>query len=53
MEGKQTTGEISFQYMDFKKVNKFFGWQPKHSLADGIAKTIEWFKPWLEFKYHS
>jgi len=27
-----------------EKLNKFTGWQPQHTLATGIAETIEWFR---------
>jgi len=47
MAGKETTGEITCQYMDFEKVNKSFRWKPSHEFKDGIEKTIEWFKKYL------
>lgn len=47
MKDKKTTGEIECQYMDFEKVNQFFGWKPTHSFDDGLKKTIEWFKCYL------
>jgi len=51
MEGKETVGEIDCQYMDFEKVNTEFGWSPRHSFEDGIAKTIAWFQGYFESKY--
>lgn len=53
MQGKTTTGEISCQYMDYEKVNEFVGWQPNHTFEQGIAKTIEWFKSYLKYRYRS
>ncbi len=53
MKGKETVGEIDCQYMDFEKVNQHFGWSPKHSFEEGVAKTIEWFKGYLKYKYES
>ncbi|MFA6238840.1 MAG: GDP-mannose 4,6-dehydratase [Bacteriovorax sp.] len=53
MKGKETVGEIDYQYMDFEKVNQHFGWAPKHSVEEGVAKTIEWFKGYLKKKYES
>jgi len=53
MIGKKTTGEIDCQYMDFEKVNKYFGWEPKHQFKDGIIKSIEWYKLYLKEKYGS
>ena len=44
MIGKKTTGEIECQYMDYEKVNKYFGWKPKHDFTNGLSKTIEWYK---------
>ncbi len=51
MKGKETVGEIDCQYMDFEKVKQDFGWSPKHSFEEGVAKTIEWFKRYLKHKY--
>ncbi len=48
MLGKQTSGEIDYQYMDFQKVNNYFGWEPEHSLNEGLEKTIEWFIQYLK-----
>lgn len=53
MKGKETVGEIDCQYMDFEKVNQDFDWSPKHSFEEGVAKTIEWFKGYLKYKYES
>ena len=53
MKGKETIGEIDCQYMGFDKVEAHFGWTPKHSFEDGVAKTIEWFKGYLKYKYES
>ena len=50
MIGKNTVGEIECQYMDYKKVNKYFGWKPKHDFIDGLSKTIEWYKNYLNSK---
>ena len=44
MKGKKTKGEIDCQYMDFKKVNKYFGWKPRHGFEAGLEKTIAWFR---------
>ena len=53
MKGKETVGEIDCQYMDFEKVHQHFDWSPGHSFEEGIAKTIEWFRGYLKFKYES
>ena len=51
MKGKATIGEIDCQYMDFVKVNRDFGWSPRHSFEAGVTATIEWFKGYLKHKY--
>jgi CDP-glucose 4,6-dehydratase len=53
MQGKVTVGEIDYQYMDFEKVERHFGWSPRHSFADGAAKTIEWFRGYLADRYRA
>ncbi len=53
MKGKKTVGEIDCQYMDFDKVNRDFGWAPGHQFEAGVAKTIKWFRGYLEHKYES
>jgi len=30
--------------LDCSKAKKILGWQPKHTLDEGIAKTIDWYK---------
>ena len=37
-------GEIDCQFMDFEKVNKFFGWKPEITFDVGLKKTIDWFE---------
>jgi UDP-glucose 4-epimerase len=37
-------GEIERNALDYKKIKKELGWQPKISLEEGIKKTIDWFK---------
>ena len=51
MEGKIMVGEIEQQYMDFEKLNVYFGWEPKYSLREGMIRTIEWFKEYLGHQY--
>jgi len=47
MNDKKTSGEIDYQSMDFKKVNKYFGWSPSINLKKGIQLTIDWYKGYL------
>ena len=44
MENKKTVGEIDCQFIDYEKVENYFGWTPQHGINDVIAKTIEWYK---------
>lgn len=30
--------------LDIKKVKKILGWQPKYNFAEGLKKTVDWFK---------
>lgn len=46
--GETAIGEIDCQYMDFEKVNKYFGWKPEVSFEAGLQKTIAWFDKYLK-----
>ena len=48
MIGKKTIGEIDCQYMDYEKVNKYFGWKPKIDFQSGLEKNIEWYRKYLK-----
>ena len=45
--GKKTVGEITHQFMSYKKLNKYFGWKPGSTLDDGLKKTFLWYKSFL------
>ncbi len=47
-EHSQTTGEIDIQYMDYEKVNNFFGWKPCVDFDTGLRETIRWFERYLK-----
>ncbi len=51
MRRRRTTGEIDCQYMDFEKVNKYFGWKPRHGFKDGLKKTLAWFRRYNEHRF--
>ena len=51
MKNNTTVGEIDCQFMDYKKVETYFGWTPHHNTEEGISKTIEWFKKYLKDRY--
>lgn len=40
--------EIMRMFCDSTKARERFGWAPQHSLRDGLAKTIEWYRRELE-----
>jgi CDP-glucose 4,6-dehydratase len=37
-------GEIDRQYVDSTKLREMTGWRPRVELADGLARTIEWYR---------
>ena len=40
----QATHEIPAQYLDCAKARNLLGWKPKHTLQEGLTKTIEWYR---------
>jgi len=53
MKGKKTIGEIDCQYMDFEKVNRYFGWKPRHDFDEGLQKTFQWFRRYNEHRFRA
>ena len=43
-------GEISAQYMDYKKLNKYFKWTPKYKFTDTLPELINWYKEYFNEK---
>lgn len=41
-------GEILFQQMDFKKINKSFKWRPQTEIDKGLRLSIDWYKRFLD-----
>jgi len=41
-------GEIKHQYLSSEKARALLNWQPKHSIDEGLAKTIPWYKEFLQ-----
>jgi CDP-glucose 4,6-dehydratase len=37
-------GEIDRQYVDSTKLRELTGWQPRVELADGLERTLEWYR---------
>lgn len=50
MKLKKAKGEIPFQYMDYKKLNKYFGWSPKFEFDDTIPHVYDWYEKYLRKK---
>ena len=48
LKKNKTKGEISSQFMDYKKLKKFLNWQPKYKFEKTLPKLIEWYR--LYFK---
>jgi CDP-glucose 4,6-dehydratase len=44
----QASNEIREQYLDATKVNTMLNWKPQFDLDEGIQKTIQWYKDFLE-----
>lgn len=40
-------GEIVNQWADCSLAKKVLGWEPKHSIREGLAKTVAWYKDFL------
>jgi len=45
---KSRTGEVEKFIADIRKARDIFGYNPKHSINQGLTKTIDWYKPRLE-----
>ena len=48
MNKKKTKGEIPYQFMDYSKLNKFFGWKPKYQFNDTIEEVFNWYFKYLK-----
>jgi len=40
----EAKGEIKHQYLSGEKAKRLLNWEPKHSIEEGLIKTIEWYK---------
>ena len=43
--------EIPHQYLSAAKARAMLGWKPKHTLEEGLQKTIEWYREFLCKKF--
>ena len=48
IRNNKTKGELSGQYMDYKKLNLFFGWKPKYKFSDTLPELINWYKNYFK-----
>jgi CDP-glucose 4,6-dehydratase len=37
-------GEIDRQWLDSSKLRALTGWEPRVTLEEGLARTIEWYR---------
>lgn len=44
----KTKGEISIQYMNYKKLNKYFKWKPKYTVKSSLSETIQWYQKYFK-----
>tara|TARA_Y100000590_G_scaffold465293_1_gene637198 strand:- start:2892 stop:3914 length:1023 start_codon:yes stop_codon:yes gene_type:complete len=48
MKKNKTSGELSIQYMDYKKLNKYFNWKPKHKFEAVLPKVYQWYENYFK-----
>ena len=44
----EAAGEILHQSLDASKARRLLGWQPQFSLAEGLTRTISWYRQFLD-----
>lgn len=44
----QASGEIPSQYLDSSKAKEILGWTPSFSVNEGLTRTAEWYRRFLE-----
>ncbi len=44
VDGKSQPGEIRAQALDCTKAHRALGWLPKHTLKEGVRKTVAWYR---------
>ena len=47
MKKNKTSGELSIQYMDYKKLYDYFGWKPKGKFNSNLPKVYNWYKSYF------
>ena len=48
MKKNKTSGELSVQYMDYKKLYDYFGWKPKGNFNLNLPKIYNWYKSYFK-----
>jgi len=43
----EANNEIRHQYLSARKARETLGWQPLYTIADGLSKTIDWYRAFL------
>jgi CDP-glucose 4,6-dehydratase len=44
----EASNEIPCQYLSAAKARRLLGWRPEFTLAEGLRRTIDWYKDFLE-----
>jgi CDP-glucose 4,6-dehydratase len=44
----EATNEIEHQYLDATKATRVLGWRPTYSLADGLSRTVAWYRAFFD-----
>lgn len=45
----QVQNEVVDKYLSSQKAHSVLGWQPSHSLEEGLAKSIDWYREYFDF----
>jgi CDP-glucose 4,6-dehydratase len=48
----QASNEIRYQYLSAAAAREELGWAPKYTLEEGLKKTVDWYKAFLESQPH-
>ena len=47
LKNKKTSGELSVQFMDFKKLYKYFKWKPKYKFEKTLPSLFNWYEEYF------
>jgi CDP-glucose 4,6-dehydratase len=42
--------EISHQYLSAAKARRMLGWEPRHTMHEAIAETVDWYRGVVSFR---